>query len=240
MHRLIFLLALLFALTPLNLAAQYVGTFQVIAQVADGTLPDGTYYITQILLSRWDIGPVYCTVTPVGLTANRFISTTVTMPDGVGSTSTYTLRNGPLATGYVTVSCDKNVVVNALYRYEPRQGFPISMATVFSSPPAMKASIWAPNSLPPAARIAIAVANDSTQTATYTITAASVDGTSVSKQFTLPPKSASPKFLDELFPGLRPGPTLVYVDVNSAVPLYLTALYFAGQVFTTIPPTVYF
>ena len=85
MYRTISLLAIVFAFTPLNLAAQYVGTY-LVPQVADGTLSDGTAYQTMFLIDRAQLGnsQISCTLNLVVLSASRLPSPNVTL-----STSTY-------------------------------------------------------------------------------------------------------------------------------------------------------
>jgi hypothetical protein len=86
MYRTISLLAIVFAFTPLNLAAQYVGTYLVIPQVADATLSNGTAYQTMFVIDRAQLcnSQISCTLNLVVMSASRLPSPNVTL-----STSSY-------------------------------------------------------------------------------------------------------------------------------------------------------
>jgi hypothetical protein len=113
------------------------------------------------------------------------------------------------------------------------------MATVFSN----GATIEGANIFPPfydpdtRSNLGIAIANDSDTQATFQILV-NIDGNVIGNTFTLPPRSNISRFVDE-FLTLPAGLRLLTVRILATQPLHVTGLFFAGDQFTTIPPTIY-
>jgi len=107
---------------------------------------------------------------------------------------------------------------------------------VFSSPSARRAKIL--TDFREGARVGIAIANDSDQANTYTISVYDATGNLVgSANQSLPARTSTAKFLDELvpLPANHYGQVIVSAgaDIVSAI-----GLRFTGPIFTTIPATM--
>jgi hypothetical protein len=130
------------------------------------------------------------------------------------------------------------VYAQAVYSlYEPN-GVKVSEATVFSSPSVARAQVLADNR--EGARVGIAIANDSDQVNTYTITAYDSNGTMVgSTAKTLQGRVSTADFLDNWIPDI-PADYFGQVMVQSTTggTASVIGLRFTGAAFTTIPATV--
>src|SRR5207248_1770599 len=126
------------------------------------------------------------------------------------------------------------VEAQLLYSYYLSNGAKLSEATVFSSPPASNA--WVVADQREGAQLGIAIANDSDQTVTYTI---SVTGTGAAPVvITLDPRSAVAKFITQLVPGIPPNNRGVVQVSSSNGTGSVIGLRYSGRVFTTIPESV--
>ena len=229
------------------LSAQFVGTVQVIPQIADGNSSDGSYYLTQIVISRQTDNPTACSIELVGVPSARLpISPApATFTITANSFSTTTLNGGTLATGYALIQCNWAVSVNAVYMLYSGSNQLQSMATIFCQGMFSSGIISQWMSLP-STRIAIALANSSGQAASVTIQDIDeLNGTTRIATVTLPPATNSAQFIDEIFPGLPTGEVYSIIAISSSnvnstnVPISAIGLYYVGSIFTTIPITIF-
>ena len=219
-----------------TLSAQYVGTVQVIPQIADGSSSDGSYYYTQIVISRQTDNVTTCTINLVGVPASR-LNGAATFTITANSYATDTNNGGALATGYALITCNFTVSVNAVYSYVSN-GQLQSMATVFSQGQFSSGIISQWISIP-STRIAIALTNSSGDTAQVTVQDFLSDGTTRSAIVTLPPTTKSAQFIDEIFPGLPSGAIFSVIAIKSNIAISAIGLYYIGPIFTTIPVTIF-
>jgi hypothetical protein len=134
--------------------------------------------------------------------------------------------------GYATLDCKTTKVeAQLLYSYYSADGTKLSEATVFSSPPSSSVLVVADQR--DGAQLGIAIANDSDQRVSYTITVPGVNG---SGTVTLAPRTAIAKFLNELVPGI-PANSVGVAQISSSGIGSVVGLRFTGSVFTTIPET---
>jgi hypothetical protein len=118
-------------------------TFHVFPQVADGTLSDGSAYHSMLYIENLSSNGATCTLaTSSGLPLSRFqVSAPRYMPASVSNVN-ITQANGPLATGYATLSCTQPVQASLMYvESAPNGSTTLGMATVFSAPPVTYASM---------------------------------------------------------------------------------------------------
>jgi pseudomonalisin len=202
-------------------------TYHVFPQFADGRNTDGTYYRTTLMISNPSAnGSAKCTLQLRGLTVPGFGPTYSLGPSGWTIAST----NGsqPFQSGFATLQCDTKVEAQLLYSYYLSNGTKLSEATVFSSPPG--ATAWVVADQREGAQLGLAIANDSDQSVTYTI---SMGGTST--PLTLGPRSSTAKFINQFLPGIPAG-NLGIVQVSSSNgTASVIGLRYSGAVFTTIP-----
>jgi hypothetical protein len=217
-----------------TLCAQSVGTTHVIPIVADGAVGDGTIYITSFLITRMDTEPTNtCTLEAKGgLPAARISETSIDLTGKIGE-RIFTTTAGDLATGFAVLSCTAPVTVSALYVLTQLPAGPVSLATVLSQGTFRKASLTAFHQ-PPVTRLGIAVANNSSVTANYTIQVEAA-GTVVQTNLTLAPQSSMSKFLDEI---LTVPNDFFIVTIISDQPIAATGLLYLNNKFTTIPLSI--
>ena len=133
------LVALVVCAMRVSLMAQGAAMSHVFPQIADGVTNIATIYSTTIIATNVSTDPATCTLGFRGVPLSRLRSgaaLTVTLP-AQGSIAIWeTTGNGPLVTGYATLTCNRSVTANAIYTYsQSGQDQPIAGATVFSSPP---------------------------------------------------------------------------------------------------------
>jgi hypothetical protein len=185
-------------------------SYHVFPQFADGKFSDGTYYrTTRMYLNPSATASTSCVTRLRGLTTNGTSSFTGNLPAG---SFTISITNGTQAfqSGYATVECTSSIEAQALYSLYGPSGEKLSEATVFSSPSAKTVQILADSR--GGAQVGLAIANDSDQTNTYTITVRDVTGNVVgSTTQQLGPRTSIAKFVNQLVP-LPPnhyGPVMV-------------------------------
>jgi peptidyl-Asp metalloendopeptidase len=214
-------------------------TYHIFPQFADGRFGDGTYYRTsRLFLNPSTSSTANCTTLLRGMTTDNTNSFSLTLPANssfVGRTNgTQTFQSG-----YATLSCTgSSVYAQAVYSLYDPNGVKASEATVFSSPSVARAQVLADNR--EGARVGIAIANDSDQVNTYTITAYDSNGTMVgSTARTLQARASVADFLDNWIPGI-PANYFGQVIVQSTTggTASVIGLRFTGAAFTTIPATV--
>jgi hypothetical protein len=234
------IVALIFGLWVLHLTTPVYGqlqsTFHVIPQIADGNVGDGTIYASLFFVTNLtNAAPVTCSITSYGVPLSRFIESSFTIPSGQSGWVTATSASGPLVTGYATLSCSNTVAVNTVYAFSNAAGI-VSMATVFSAPPFLNASVAALQTTK--SRVAIAIANNSSLTVRCQVIV-NVNGSLIGKDIDIAPHSNVAQFVDQILSlPADVGPLIVHL--LAAQPLYAIGLMYTGTQFTTIPPTIYY
>jgi hypothetical protein len=181
-------------------------------------------------------GTTSCTTRLRGLTTSGASIFTTNLPSGAAliaqSAGTQSFQEG-----YASLECSTSVDAQAVYSYYGVNGIKLGEATVFSSTSAARVQILADSR--EGAQVGLAIANDSDQPDTYTITAYDSGGNVVgSSNRTVGARSAVAAFLNELglsLPANYYGPVIV----SSATGLVsIIGLRFTGPAFTTIPETI--
>jgi hypothetical protein len=212
----------------------------VFPEFVDGRFPDGSSYISTIMISSDNTTTTNCTVTLSGLTVPGF---------GNGSTQTLNIGSGAWAilttpgtqsiqAGYATVACGAPVAAQVLFSSLSASGLVSAEATVFSSPSATMAQLLADERN--GARLAMAIANTSTGTSSYLVQAFDATNQQVgSATVQIPGQAQTAKFLDELIavPNNFVG-TVVISPASGTGAVYAIGLIYHGEVFTTIPVTL--
>src|SRR5262245_55750254 len=141
MNRMLILFVLI-VLLPVLSFSQAAGTFHVFPQVADGVNPDGSYYQSILITTAVTAESTTCKFRIIGPTTTRVLAGGEFNLQGVGAFEvTPTLGNlFSIASGYGTVTC--NQPVTAILAYLSISGdAPNGAATVFSSPPVLRAQL---------------------------------------------------------------------------------------------------
>jgi peptidyl-Asp metalloendopeptidase len=204
---------------------------QIFPQFADGTLADGSYFKTTVMISNPSSSAgANCSLQLHGVTLPDFSLSYPMGPSGwvIASTS----GQSKFQSGYATLQCTAAVEAQLLYSFYAASGTKISEATVFSSPSASSVQTLADET--GGAKLGLAVANDSDQTVTYTITVTNATGKG---SLTLGPRSASAQFVDDIVPGVPTNNVGQVVVSSSTGRASVIGLRFTGSVFTTIPQT---
>jgi hypothetical protein len=141
-----------------------------------------------------------------------------------------------LKSGYASLQCSSNVEAQLLYTEFSRTGSKISEATVFSSSPTTSLRMVADER--DGAQLGLAIANDSTQTGSYTIKIYNVNGTLMAApQLTVKAGENRAVFLDQLASILNN--SLGSVDVvSTSGTASAIGIRFTGEIFTTVPAAV--
>jgi hypothetical protein len=207
----------------------------VFPQFADGKFSDGTYYRTADVCESNSTATADCTHTPSRNATDGFNTFTGSVPPG-NSVVAPTSGTQSFQSGYATMQCSASVDAQALYSYYGANGVKLAEATVFSSPSASIVQILADSR--EGARVAMAIANDSDQATTYTITVADATGKVVGTTTqTIPARTAVAKFVAEMvtLPMNHVGQVIVSSTTGTAS---IIGLRFSGNAFTTIPATI--
>jgi hypothetical protein len=221
---------------PVSSIGPNASAYHVFPQFADGRFSDGTYYRT----SRLYLNP--SSNVSADCTERLRGTTTTTSPFTLSaSTSIVGRTSGTQAyqSGYATVSCTgTSVYAQAVYSLYLPNGVKASEATVFSSPSVTRSQILADNR--EGARVGMAIANDSDQVNTYTITAYDANGAVVgSASKTLQARASIADFVDNWITGI---PANYYgqvlVESTTGGTASVIGLRFTGAAFTTIPATM--
>jgi hypothetical protein len=216
--------------------APTAATYHVFPQFADGHASDGSYYRTTVMIVNSSNTSGTCTLRLYGLTVNGSnVFTYGTFSPGTWTITTSISSTQDLKSGYATLQCGMAVEAQLLYSFYSASGAKISEATVFSSPSAGSVQVLADNR--EASSLAVAIANDSDQSTTYTITAYNSSGGlagTVTRSIAARRNIAA--FLSDLIslPPNHYGPVLV----TSSGAASIIGIRFTGGVFTTIPEAI--
>jgi hypothetical protein len=235
----IFIMVTLLAMR-MNLTAQGAAMSHVFPQIADGFTNVGTTYGTTIFATNVSSDPATCTLSLYGVPLSRLANgrpLTATMPTQGSVVTWNTTRGaGPLVTGYASLNCNRPVTAFALYFHYASAGPSLGGATVFSSPPSTRAQLVVAEG---DSKTAIALANDTDVAAQYQLTITdAATGEIRTATVTVPARSNLPRFLAELVQL----PTQFFgtlVITSSAGPFSVVGLLFEGNVFITLPASVY-
>jgi hypothetical protein len=217
-----------------SVPAVTANTYHIFPQFADGFLGDHSYFKTTVMISNPSgTTGANCSLQLHGVTLPGFSLSYNMAPNGwvIAATS----GQGPYQSGYATLQCTFAVEAQLLYSFYTSSGAKISEATVFSSPAAASVQVLADER--ENAKLGFALANDSDQTVTYTVT---ITGAGVlgNGSITLGPRSASAQFVDDVVPGVPPGVLGQVLVSSSTGKASIIGLRFTGGVFTTIPQTL--
>ncbi len=212
-----------------------LSTYHVFPQYADGRFADGRYFKSTLMISNPGSSNVNCTFRLYGLTVDgQSVFTYTVSPTFWQIASSSAVQS--LKSGYATLQCTASVEAQLLYSFYAASGSKLSEATVFSSPPASLVQILGDGR--ESARIGLAIANDSDQSASYTLSAYSNTGQSVgSASLTLSPRTSRAAYLDEFFTVPSGTYGQIFVSAGGGATASLIGLRFTGDVFTTIPST---
>jgi hypothetical protein len=241
--------------------------YVVIPQFADGRFDDGSFYRSSVIVhNNGTISSAICTLTLYGLPQQRLtradgttvVPTNNQLAFSVPSNSFQILQSagtGTIASGYTVVTCGgfpEDLNIFGLFTFYNAAGAKISEATVFSSPDEFGANAQVKTLVVDqreGSRLGVAIANSETsgsRIGQYKITVRDIAGRFVGQAVvTLPPRTNTAKFLDEL-----PGISLPENFVGSATILptagyagpaaYAIGLRYTGRAFTTVPAGICF
>lgn len=205
--------------------------------VADGALGNGALFVDGFFITRMDDEPTNsCSLQAKGgLPAARIPETQMFVDlTGKAGDRIFTNAAGDLVAGFAVISCSAPVAVSTLYVLTDFLNGPVALATALSQGPFRKASLNAFHK-PPVTRLGIAVANNSSAAANYTIEVESAGG-AVKANLTLAPQSSMSKFLDEI---LKVPDDFFILTITSDQPITATGLLYIGDKFTAIPLSIF-
>jgi hypothetical protein len=211
-------------------------TYHVFPQFADGKFPDGTSYRTTRMYINAGSAATLCTTSLKGASTDGSAGFSASLQPG-GFVVSPTNGTQPFQSGYLTMTCPSSPVdAQELYSYYAANGTKLSEATVFSSPAAKTVYILADSR--EGAQIGLAIANDSDQANSYSITVTDTNGAVLgSTTQTLNPRSSVAKFLTDFVQ--LPANYVGRVTVTSSTGTgSIIGLRYTGNVFTTIPETI--
>ena len=206
-------------------------TYHVFPQFADGRMSDGTYYRTTLMITNPSStsGATCALQLRGGLTVPGFALNYSMGPSGwviAPTTGTQSFQSG-----YASLDCGTSKVeAQLLYSFYAPNGTKLSEATVFSSVPVSTAWVIADHR--EGAQLGIAIANDTNQSVTYTITVSGASGTG---SVTLAPRTSTARFVNQLVSGIPANNVGVVQVTSSSGTASVIGLRYTGNVFTTIP-----
>ena len=236
----IILVTVFVLVAQVSLMAQGASAFNVFPQIADGDVGNGSYYQTFVFATNVNAEPANCGVRLYGVPANRLNASSPTgILPALGSVGVWTTSGSlsPLATGYATLACDRPVAAFAAYLFSSADGVPISGTSVFSSPATMRAQFVVIQQ--PGTRLGLAVANDTDTAGQYRVAVSDLLGQPVvATTISVPARSNSPKYLDEIV--ALPQSFLGTVVITSlSGPFSVVGLSTVGSVLIGQPAAIY-
>jgi hypothetical protein len=236
-----FLVSIFAIIAPLAAMAQNAATFHVFPQIADGRFPDGSFYQTIGFATNINSQSTTCSWRLVGVPVSRLLNGTTTgVLPALGSVGLQPTSGNvsPLATGYATLTCDHPVTAYMAYVYATASGVVSAQATVFSSPPTMRAQVVVIQT--GGNRTAFAIANDTDNAGLYHLSLIDDDAnnTIATTTITVPARSNLPRFVDEILT-VPPNFTGSVVITSTSSPFSAVGLIYNGSVFASEPVTIY-
>jgi len=235
------LIVVFLLVSQVSLMAQGAATFHVFPQIADGSVGDGTAYITSVLATNVNTLPATCTLRFYGVSIGRLSSAspaTITIPSQGSFAQWSTTGNGNLLTGYASLTCDRPVTAGASYlEILTSNSVVIAGATVFSSPPTMRANIIVAEQ--PNVHTAFALANDTDVAGQYQVTVTDAStGQTRSATITVPARSNFPKYVNQIvqLPQQFSGTAVI---TSTSGPFSLVGLAYIWSIFVSLPATTY-
>jgi hypothetical protein len=210
----------------------------------NGQTGGGNFYLSTLTVIPW------ITTSPAIDCTLRTFGSPLTV-SGVGTSDTfsftvpanggwYYLFTSPFAAptlqaGYATLTCTNYVYANFDYSYYEGSR-KAGGATVFSTPTAPSARFVVDQS-ESSARLALAIANNTDLSRTYTMTVRNTSGNLVgTTQIIIPPRQSTARYIDELVGGTTGILCQVTLQSNDGSDFAVIGLRFVGAVFTTVPP----
>ncbi len=211
-------------------------TYHVFPEFADGKFSDGAYYrTTRMYLNPVQTANATCTTRLRGLTTDGNSTFTGNLPS-LAFVDAQTNGTQAFQAGYATMECTGVVEAQTLYSFYSAAGVKLSEATVFSSPAAQTVQILA--DFRDGAQVGLAIANDTDQPNTYTITVSDAGGKTVgSATQQLAARSSIAKFVNELV-ALPPNYYGQVVISSTTGTVSVIGLRFTGSIFTPIAQTI--
>ena len=213
----------------------------IFPQVADGSFSDGTFFRTTIALANERSDVVNCHLILYGMDADfgagRGSSFPLSVP-AYGVMSVRTTGAGRLQSGYATVGCDDYGISGHLtYATYDAFGTKTAEATVFPTEyESFRYSIIVDGG--GGARLGLAIANNTDLSGTYDLTLWDQAGFMAGEgSATVPPRSNSARFLDEL---ISPPPAsgsvyLLEIESSDWSQFSMIGIRVTGSVFSTVP-----
>jgi hypothetical protein len=244
----VFLFAMFTTFTSPVFAQGTAGTYHVFPQIADGTLPDGTFYVSSLFATNSSPNSTNCTYRLYGLSSDRVASPNpfdpFLLPAFGGFVIKSTKGTASFASGYATLSCDQPVAASVLYQFGSTSGI-LGLATVFSSPRSLVAQYTVPNTNT-GLRLGLAIANDTDLAEDYLVILSNSDGAELGRTtLTIPPRSTIARFVNELFTvpplGFQGSVGIVSAKVLNGAgggEFRTIGVLFWGTTFSTLPPTI--
>jgi len=209
-------------------------TSHVFPQVADGVMSDGSAFISFVSITNLNNVTNSCTVTSVGVPADRFgASLTQSLP-AYSTFMTSTKGQSAFASGYVVLNCSQPVQAMAMYALISPQRQTLGMASVPSAPSDSYATF--PGLTGIGLQYGVAIANPSSAAISVEV-GINQAGKYTSKTITIPTRGRFVGFLDSLV-NVGSTPAFSIFEFTSNSQFNLTALVFDGAVFSTIIPAV--
>ena len=213
--------------------SQTSSTVHVFPQLVDGKTTGGFSYFSLLTVTNLSSSSSTCTLSPVGVPANRFgLALTQTLATNATLVN-ITKGADALASGWATLSCSQPVQASLMYAFLTPNGTIVSMATVFPAPPATYANFPIVSGV--GFRYAIAIANTGTTPISVTAYLTNSGGQTTNQTFQVPAASQYVHFIDELMTVPSAGGLNTF-ELTSPTRFNVTALLFSGSVFSTLVP----
>ena len=230
----------LIALFPVLSFSQAAASFHVFPQVADGVSADGSYYYQSILITTAVTAEsTTCKFKITGPSTTRVLAGGEFNLQGVGAVSILPTFGNlfSLASGYGTLTCNQPVsAVLAYLSINLAADIPTAGAAVFSSPPVLRAQLVLNQTV---AKTGVAIANDTDNAATYTLTLKNQNNQPVATgTVTVQAHSSVAKFADELISIPKDFVGAILVSSSGSATFSIIGLSYIGNAFLTQPAAV--
>jgi hypothetical protein len=225
------------AVILVSLPAQAQDAFHVFPQIADGYLPDGTYFRSTLAVIPWFSDAVTCNWAVYGLTLSLDSGQTGTSFSlniaGNGYVVHKTTGSMPLRSGYSTLSCTDWVDAMVIYTFHAGDGSKLSEATVFSSDDLLYSKMIIDQR--GGEQLGLGIANDSDINSAYRLTLRTAGGTTQTATINVAARRNVAEFVNLWLPAAANTIGVLEIESVDRVAFYAVGLRFTGAVFTTIP-----